>query len=266
MKMKIKNNNKGFTLVEILIAIAVSAIIMGAIAMAMRSGLYSAVGIEAKVSTQQDARAALEIMATEIRMASENRTSELNQSNSEIWADLATTAGQNCTVLTSAPTNKEARGIREATPNSLTIQADINGDGIIGSSGQPNEVIRYVYVNTGGDQYITRCTCCTNSSTGGGGQPLLGDTIASGTSRVVRVINNTTNPVTPVFRYFNRTGTEFTPNWALTTCEVSNNHICNITRIDITLVVESDTLDPMTGQRGRQIHSISVVPQNHVYK
>ena len=250
----------GFTLIELMIAIAIGAVILASITMSMRSGLFSSVGIQAKTTAQQDARAAIETMAIEIGMASYNP-----RFDNQIWADLASTAGQNCTVLTSPPTDRLRKGILEATANSITVEADINNDGIIGSAGQPNEVIRYVYVTAGGEAYITRCTCCTNSSTGGGGQPFLGDTIASGQARTVRVVNNEVG--IPVFRYFYGNGTEFTPNPALTTCvndgAIFNAHICNIRRIDITLVVESNTMDPMTRQYPRVIYSTSVIPRNH---
>jgi prepilin-type N-terminal cleavage/methylation domain-containing protein len=249
---------KGFTLIELMIAIAIGAVILASITMSMRSGLFSSVGIQAKTTAQQDARAGIEIMAIEIGMASYNP-----RFDNQIWADLATTAGQNCTVLTSAPTDRLRKGILEATANSITVEADINNDGIIGSAGQPNEVIRYVYVTAGGEARITRCTCCTTSSTGGGGQPFIGNTIASGQERTVRVVNNQVG--IPVLRYFYGNGTEFTPNPALTNCiqNPPNAHICNIRRIDITLVVESDTMDPMTKQYPRAIYSTSVIPRNH---
>lgn len=242
------SNKKGFTLVEIMIAIAVGFVIMLAIGAVIRTGLRSSVGIEAKTTTQQDVRAALEMMALEIGMASYNPP-RLG-SNNPIWADLTTTNGQNCSVLTSAPSDPLRKGIVEAAANSLTIEADINNDGIIGSAGQPNEVIRYVFVTADGEQYITRCTCCTTSSTGGGGQPFLGNTIDSGQQRTVRVINNDLNPVIPVFRYIDGRG------------NVTAN-IPDIRRIDITLAVESDTIDPMTQQRHRMFYSTSVIPRNH---
>lgn len=249
---------RGFTLVELMLAIAVGMVVLAAVTMSLRSGLQSSVGIQSKTTAQQDARAAVEIMSLEIGMASYNP-----MFNANIWADLATTAGQNCTVLTANPLDPLKKGILEATASSITVEADLNDDGIIGSAGQPNEVIRYVYVTDGGEAYITRCTCCTTSSTGGGGQPFLGNTIASGQQRTVRVINEQVG--IPVFRYFYGDGTEFTPNPALTVCSQNplNAHICNIRRIDITLVVESDTIDPMTKQHPRAIYSTSVIPKNH---
>ncbi|MCX8030338.1 MAG: prepilin-type N-terminal cleavage/methylation domain-containing protein [Thermodesulfovibrionales bacterium] len=251
-------NQRGFTIVELMIAVVTAAIVLSAITLSLRSGLFSSVGIQSKITTQQDVRAAIETMALEIGMASYNPRFE-----PQIWADLLSTTGLNCSVSTAAPTNPLKKGIVEATANSLTIEADLNADGIIGAGGQQNEVIRYVYVTAGGEQYISRCTCCTSGSTGGGGQPFLG--APTGQQRTVKVINNQVG--IPVFRYFYGNGVEFTPNAALTNCINQGNnlnaHICNIRRIDITLVVESDTIDPMTRQYPRLIYSTSVIPKNH---
>lgn len=260
IKIKLEANQRGFTLVELMLSIAVGMVLLAAVTMALRSGLQSSVGIQSKTTAQQDARAAIEMMAIEIGMASYNP-----RFDTQIWADLVTTTGLNCSVLTSAPADPLKKGILEATANSLTVEADINNDGIIGSAGQPNEVIRYVYVTAGGEQYISRCTCCTTGSTGGGGQPFLGAPITSGQQRTVKVVNNQVG--IPVFRYFYGNGVEFNPNSALTNCINQganvNAHLCNIRRIDITLVVESDTIDPMTKQYPRVIYSTSITPKNH---
>lgn len=260
LKTKLETNQRGFTLVELMFSIVIGIVILAAVTMSLRSGLYSSVGIQAKTTAQQDVRAAIEMMAIEIGMASYNP-----RFDTQIWADLATTTGLNCSVLTAAPTDPLRKGIVEATATSITVEADINSDGVIGSGGQPNEVIRYVYVTAGGEGYISRCTCCTTSSTGGGGQPFLGAPLALAQQRTVKVVNNQVG--IPVFRYFYGNGNEFTPQPALTNCinqgSNLNPHICNIRRIDITLVVESDTIDPMTKQYPRAIYSTSVIPKNH---
>ncbi|MCX8027412.1 MAG: prepilin-type N-terminal cleavage/methylation domain-containing protein [Thermodesulfovibrionales bacterium] len=255
-------NQKGFSLIEMLIAIAVGLIIMGAVMLTTRAGMFSSVGIQANVGAQQDVRLAVQIMSMEIAMASYKQTKYGNN----IWADLSTTSGQNCSVLTSAPTDTFKRGIREATSNSITIEADLNNDGIIGSTGQQNEVIRYVLVTEGTNQYITRCTCCTSGSTGGGGFEFLGDKLSQGSARAVKVKNADLG--IPLFRYYYANGQEFTPDINLTTCNsqksgTPNAHFCNISRIDINIAVETADKDPLTGKNKIVVMSTSVVPRNH---
>ena len=84
MKTQLRHS-RGFTLVELVMAMAVGVVLLAAISTAVVSGQRSSTGIERKVTTNQDARAALEIMASEIRMASYNSlftaNSWVNQSN-----------------------------------------------------------------------------------------------------------------------------------------------------------------------------------------
>ena len=60
---------KGFTLIELLITLVIAVILMMAIYGAINTAQRSTQGIERKVTAQQDARAAMELMAMEIRMA-----------------------------------------------------------------------------------------------------------------------------------------------------------------------------------------------------
>jgi hypothetical protein len=137
-----------------------------------------------------------------------------------------------------------------ATDSSICVEADVNENGVIGGTNNPNEVITYTYDST--NQYITRSTNCS----GGGDQPFLGDLPSSGRPRTVRVINAVINPAVPVFRYFDAQGTEIT----------TAAGIPNIARIDITLWVETEDKDPNSGQRRRMVYSTSVIPRNHVIK
>ena len=226
----------GFTLVEILISIFVGMVIIAAIYAAVVSSQRSTGNIERKVVAGQDARAALELMGIEIQMASYNPTYATG-----MWVNPAS-----CGTLS---VNQNYWGIQAATDSSITVEADISGsggdgDGVIG--GSPNEIITYVYDAV--NQYITRSTNC------GGNQPFLGDTVASGRPRAVRVINTS---AVPVFRYFNAQGVEI-PVGGLPA------GIRNIARIDITLWVETEDIDVNTGQRRRMIYSTNVIPRNHV--
>jgi prepilin-type N-terminal cleavage/methylation domain-containing protein len=228
---------KGFTLVELMIALGVAMGLLTAIYMAVNSMQSHSSSIERKVTAQQDLKPALDLMAMEIGMVSYNPT---------FATDLWVTPSGSCLA---AAVNQNYRGIQEATANSLVVEMDISGsaggDGD-GMMGDPNEVIRYNYDTA--NQYITRETNC------GGGQPFLGDTVASGRPRTVRVINNTLG--IPVFRYYDGNGLEITSAGLPA-------GIPNVRRIEIVLAVETEAIDANTGQRRRLIYSTSVIPRNH---
>ena len=221
---------RGFTLVEILVSIAVGLVIIVAIYAAVATGQRSSVSIERKVVAHQDARAALELMTLEIQMASFNPTYATG-----LWKNPAT--------CNAASGNQTYRGIQAASAISMTVEADINENGTIGDS---NEIITYTY--DAAKQYITRATNC------GGNMPFLGDDPEEDRPRAVRVINT---DAVPVFRYFNAQGTE------ITTGELPAG-IPNIARIDIVLWVETENVDANTNERRRMVYSTNIIPRNHV--
>lgn len=229
-------DDRGFTLVELIIAIGVTVVLLGAVYMSVNSAQRHSSGIERKVAAQQDVKPALDLMAMEIGMASYNPTAAAN-----LWVNPTG-------ACTAASPNQNYRGIQEATTNSIVVEMDISGtaagdgDGALGPPDN-NEVIRYTYDTV--NQYITRATNC------GGNQPFLG-ALPSNT-RAVRVINNTLG--LPVFRYWDGTGTDISATLPA--------GIPNIRRIDITLAVETEDVDPNTNLRRRLIYSTSVVPRNH---
>jgi prepilin-type N-terminal cleavage/methylation domain-containing protein len=233
------SDKRGFTLVEILVALGIGAIMLAAIYSMVNLSQNTSSGMERRVAAQQDEKTALELMAMEIGMASYN---PLSIADNLLWINPATCNG----VSPNPPTYK---GIQVATANSITIEMDINDNGIIGDA---NEIISYNY--DAGNLYITRETNC------GGAQPFLGDTAASGNTRTVRVINGNAsiyNPVIPVFRYFDGDGIEIFPTAAPAS-------IPNIRRIEITLAVETENPDLNNGQRKRMVYSTSVIVRNHV--
>lgn len=228
----------GYTLVEMVVSIAVGLVIIAAIYAVVNVGQRSSVNVERKVASHQDARAALGLMELEIQMASYNPTYAPG-----VWRDPGNCAG--------ASGNQVRRGIQTATDSVISVEADIggsggDGDGVVG--GSANEIITYTY--DAANQCVTRSTNC------GGNQPFLGDTVASGRPRSTRVINTA---AVPVFRYFDAQGIE------ITTAGLPAG-IPNIARIDITLWVETEDIDANTGQRRRTVYSTSVIPRNHVIK
>ncbi|MDI9570798.1 MAG: prepilin-type N-terminal cleavage/methylation domain-containing protein [Pseudomonadota bacterium] len=230
-------NVKGFSLAEVMVAMAIGMLMLMVVYTAVNMGQKSSAGIEGKVAAQQDARAALDLMAMELRMASYNPT-------------LAPSIWVNPTSCSGASASSTYRGITAATASSISVEMDLNGNGVIGDAS--NEIITYAYDPANG--YITRSTNC------GGAQPFLGDKAANEDKRTVLVVNDDAGA--PVFRYYDGAfsgagvGTEI-PAASLP------GRIPDIRRIEITLVVDTHDQDPHTGSRRRLVYSTSVIPRNH---
>lgn len=234
--MKNGKNIAGFTLVEVLFAITIGLMLIGAIYVAIQSGQRASMAIESKVAAQQDARAALEMMAAEITMASYNATFVSN-----IWRTAA--IGGACGISAS----QGYKGIQIATAAQLGVEMDVNESGAVGDNA--NEVIIYTFYPA--TQRVTRSTNC------GAEADFLGCLDADNNGRCdadnflrnIRVVNL-------AFTYFNGQGVQILP-------AALPAGIPNIRRIDITLTVDTDAVDPNTGARRRMIYSTSVVPRNH---
>ena len=239
----------GFTLVELIFAIFVGGLLVSAVYFTMISGQKSSAGVERKVAAQQDVRAALEIMAMEIGMASYNPTYLMG-----LWVQGPSVPADSANDCLNVG-NQPYKGIQEATATSITVEMDIGENGTIGGT-DDNEVIRYEY--DAGRQYITRSTNC------GTAQPFLGAAPSSGVgTRTVRVINRSagikngpTEDVAAVFRYYDRNGTELFPGR-------TPGDIPNIRRINITLAVETEEKDQLTNQYRPMIYSTSALVRNH---
>ena len=222
-------NIKGFTLIEILMALFVGLLLLGVVYISVVSGQRSSVSIERKTIAHQDARAILEIMTTEVAMASFNPNFSAN-----VWRDPG-----DCVNISA---NQAYKGIQVATANSITLEMDILESSVVGDN--PNEVIGYVYDSA--NERVTRDVNC------GGALAFLGD--VPGNARSVRVINQTLG--IPMFRYFDGLGSEIAAG-------TLPDSIPNIRRIEITLAVETEMVTPDTGTRRRMIYSTSVIPRNH---
>ena len=257
MRSEEKLSERGFTLVEILFAIFVGMVLVGAAYLAMNSGQQSSAGIERKVAAQQDVRASLQTMGLELSMASYNPNYI-----SGIWHDLP---AMNNTVQCTSLGNQAYKGIREATPTWIIIEMDIGESNSVGDD--RGEIIRYEYEL--GTQSITRETAnCGNVRRPQAVFHFLGDDPSTGRPRTVRVINNNLDDPSrnivngrndvAVFRYYNGIGAggELFP-------DINPGDIPNIRRIDITLAVETDEVDPSTKARKQMTYMTSVAVRNH---
>ncbi len=222
--------HKGFTLVELLVAISIGMIVLGTIYSMVLTGLRSSSSLEMKVTAGQDVRAALELMAMEIRMASYNPNFV-----SGMWKDSAGAVSL----------HQNYRGIQSAGQNSILVEMDIQGNSDVED---PNEMIKYSLDTV--NKYITRQT-----GSAGTAQPFLGaDPAQVVQERTVRVINGDLN--IPIFTYYDGNG-------AMIPYANLPGSIPKIRRIQIVLAVETDDLDINTHERKRIIYSTSVIPRNH---
>ena len=251
----------GFTLVELTLALFVGGLLMSSVYLMAISGQKSAAGIERKVAAQQDVRAALDIMALEIGMASYNPFCALP---GQIWVNPST-----CTGLSANP---QYKGIQAAGPMGITVEMDIAStganpnqeDGLISA---PNEIIAYAYNDA--SQTITRSASVKLGDCGTAQSFLGGGTNAAAGTKTVNLVNNDStvgikngNDVYAIFRYYDSTGTgkELFPD---TTQNLNLTDIPNIRRIDIALAVQTEFKDPSTRAYRQMIYSTSVFVRNH---
>lgn len=224
-------DKKGFTLVELMVSIAVGMMIMLAVYGAMQMAQRSSVNVTNKIFTQQDVRSVLDLMAMEIRMASYNPMNV-----SATWSTIPACAGMG--LGTPVTTRK---GIQVANRNAIVVAMDLDGSGSVGNAS--NEYIMYSY---DGASTISRNVSC------GGNDAILGGT---GTNTNVR---NTAAGLY-LFRYFDSTDNDIT-----TTVEGSQDQIRNIRRILITIAADTEQDDPNLQQPRRMIYSTNIIVRNHV--
>ena len=122
----LKMNRSGFSLVELMVAMAISAIVLAAIYSAYRSQLGTYVTQQTIVDMQQSARAAMYLMQREIRLAGYD------------------------------PLGTADAGITVANNNSIAFNMDSNEDGDLDDAGEQlvyainGSDLRRVDVNAGG--------------------------------------------------------------------------------------------------------------------
>lgn len=240
----------GFSLVELLIYLAVSAIIMAAVYGAVVVAQRSSSAVAKKTLTQQDARFVLDMMATEIRNASYNRWHI-----GGIWRNQAGSSSASMSLA----------GIQQADQNNILVEMDLNEDRQIGvctcpggCCGPPNtcagpcagnnEEVLYSY---DGVDTITRATI-TAIGTNSGNQPLLGGV---GTGTLVR--NAQANVA--LFQYFIRDNNPANRGPFLNPTAAQ---IPLIRLIRITIVADTELNDLNTGAPKRMIYSTDVVLKN----
>jgi prepilin-type N-terminal cleavage/methylation domain-containing protein len=241
--MNMKKN--GFTLVELIIAVALGLLILTAVYAGINMAQRSSASVGRKVVTQQDARAVLDLMAMEIRMASYNPTGA--ESNT-IWSTIPTAACNSMGNISPVVANKGIQTGPNAA-NTIIIAMDLNGDGIIGPPWS-NEYIEYSY---NGADTINRNVSC------GGDTPILG---GAGSATMVRNAAAGVN----LFTYFDRSNNDITA----TVVNPANNPspangVPAIRRIRITIVADTESKDSLTSNPRRMTYITDVLVRNHAF-
>lgn len=140
----VPNDNKGFTLIELLIAMAVSSIVMAMIISAFGSQQKAHVTQQQVVDMQQNIRAAMYLMESEIRMAGYDPTENAGAG--------IQTAGPGSINLTMDITGGETDGI-DNDNDGLVDAADVADESRYGDgdTGDSNENITYSLFDIDGD-------------------------------------------------------------------------------------------------------------------
>jgi type IV pilus assembly protein PilW len=108
-------NNGGYTLMELMVAMVIGMIVMASVATTFTTQTRAYSAQEQINQMEQNARGALDIMSRELKMAGYK------------------------------PNGGSVTGVVSYSTTSLTIQADLNADGAVGTSASDNEQIAYAY-------------------------------------------------------------------------------------------------------------------------
>jgi prepilin-type N-terminal cleavage/methylation domain-containing protein len=241
--MNLKND--GFTLIELIIAMGIGLVIMAAVYASVNIAQRSSAGVGRKVITQQDARAVLDMMAMEIRMASFNPSMSRT-----IWETIPSNTTNRpvspftpCTNLGLTAPVINNKGIQLAEPNRILIAMDLNDPPLSPASSLigdiPNEYIEYA-LNDNKNTITRNVSCSSNDILGG-------DDLST-------TVRNGNDTGTPLFQYFDRDNTQLTT-------PVS---IPDIRRVRITIVADTKDPDSLSGGVKRMTYTTDVLVKNHV--
>ncbi len=130
--------NRGFTLIELVVSLAIASIVMAAFFLAYQAQVAAKISQEGVLDRTQEARASLQLMAGDIRMAGSNPTGTLPYNS----ANLGT-----------IPSPVNLVGFLKANGTEFVVAMDFSGAGTAinqsdGTVDQPGEVIRYALIGS----------------------------------------------------------------------------------------------------------------------
>jgi len=204
----------GFSLLELLVAIALLAIIMGAIFAQINQAQQHSTSQQIKLDLFQESREFMDQIARDLRASGYPNTRNFS-------SDPVSPAEQS---------PQEAVGLVKLDVGELWFESSIDGSGNV-------SVIHYNLVQTG-----TGCPCLERSQTAKiQADPLTGQT-ETDQVEVQDVLNGTT--ADPIFQAYYADGTAVS-----LPIDITNSALANVNTVDIVLKVQSPNLDPITRQK-----------------
>jgi type II secretory pathway pseudopilin PulG len=204
----------GFSMLEMVVACAITMVIMGVIFGQIIQGQKYSVAQEAKLDLFQESRQFMDQMSRDLRAAGYPNTRNFQ-------ADPVSPAQDS---------PQESVGLVKMDVGELWFESSIDGSGNV-------SVVHYKLVTTG-----AACPCLVRSQTPKvSGDPLTGQG-ESDQTEVQNVLNGTSSD--PIFKAYYADGSTVT-----LPIDISNNALANINSIFITIKVQSPYLDPQTRQK-----------------
>jgi len=215
MKKRTKANSQvGFSLLELMIVLALLGIIMGSIFAQINQAQQNSTSQQIKLDLFQESREFMDQIARDLRASGYPNTRNFS-------SDPVSPAEQS---------PQEAVGLVKLDVGELWFESSIDGSGNV-------SVIHYDLVQTG-----TGCPCLERSQTPKiQADPLTGQTETDQVD-VQSVINGTS--ADPIFKAYYADGTTVS-----LPIDITNNALANVNTVDIILKVQSPNRDPQTGQQ-----------------
>lgn len=222
MRIRTKASSQvGFSLLELMIVLALLAIIMGSIFAQINQAQQNSTSQQIKLDLFQESREFMDQIARDLRASGYPNTRNFS-------SDPVSPAEQS---------TQEAVGLVKLDVGELWFESSIDGSGNV-------SVIHYDLVQTG-----TGCPCLERSQTPKiQADPLTGQTETDQVD-VQSVINGTS--ADPIFKAYYADGTAVSLPIDITTIDpvTGNNLLANVNTVDIILKVQSPNPDPVTGQK-----------------